>query len=167
MSDGDSLRGVIVQCVDSALARDVAIQPMSIVVAAQRERPDLFVAESERLVTAAALAIAKRVLRSYADDADDEEEQVALPGLSLPAAIAVPEDGGGYYYVPAERATWSDLQAGREVRQANVGRAQGKLDRYDETCAMLRPYMEPFATRTVAEAVPLLATGRRAACASV
>jgi hypothetical protein len=78
---------------------------------------------------------------------------MSFPGIEgLPSAIAIPADGGTYY-VRSDKATWSELLVGRQVRVENVQAAQAKLDAYDETLEALRPFMESDDRVTVAAAV--------------
>jgi hypothetical protein len=74
----------------------------------------------------------------------------------VPTAIAVPMEKGGFYYVRTDKATWSQLVAGEQVRAAKVERAAAKLDAYRESMAYLRPIMEQHPNLTVAEAVQIM-----------
>lgn len=95
--------------------------------------------------------IVRKSLRRMSNEG--EAEQLSLPGVSLPATIAVlDEESGQYEYVDAHVATWRDLESGRHERLRNVAAAQARLDEYDAALRELRPHMEGT-TRSVAEAL--------------
>ena len=56
----------------------------------------------------------------------------------------------------ADKATWSQLVAGEQVRTANLERGAAKLDAYRESMAYLGPIMEHHPDLTVAEAVHIM-----------
>jgi hypothetical protein len=124
-----------------------------VVGCAYRRHGDVFTSATQQMVEAAARDIVAKLMRDLTDD--DGPAQLSLPGLELPSAIAV-QHPDGTYYVRSDKATWSELLAGREIRTANVSAAQAKLDTYDESLDLLRPHMEGTA-RTVAEAARLIA----------
>src|SRR5690606_2007167 len=100
---------------------------------------DVFIQATEQMVQAAAKTIVAKLMRDLSED--DAPTQLSLPGLGLPSAIAV-QTAEGTYYVRSDKATWDELLAGRQIREANVSAAQAKLAAYDESCDLLRPYME-------------------------
>jgi len=114
--------------------------------------PELVDAQAERLVHSHIRHIAKRVLR---DISDEDEEQDSLPGLSLPVAIAVPDDEGEILYVRTDQATWAELQAGIWMRDMNIKRAMARRKTYLAALKRLQPYMEHDPTCTVADALRL------------
>lgn len=111
--------------------------------------PELVVAERDRLVYAAILRDIKQLAREEAENAS----QLSLFGF--PAVIAIPVPDDGYQYMQAGKAHWDDLVAGLTVREANVSRAQAKVDTYREALDRAQPVMENT-DRTLAEAVALL-----------
>jgi hypothetical protein len=124
-------------------------------VAARAERlhAELIEAESMELVRQRIKDIVKKLLRDLAEDEDSEQAQQALPGLKLPSAIAVRRTDDAIYYVRADMATWSELQAGLAEREQNIVRAVIRRDQFQETVDRLRPWMEHDPACTVAEAL--------------
>ena len=104
-------------------------------------------------------AISKELLRGMGET----EEQVALPGLGLPAAIAIRREDKSVYYVRSDKARWSELRSGRQEREQHVSASQARLDEYDTALDRLRPIMENDPNITVAEAVRKLAQEKTAA----
>lgn len=120
-----------------------------IAAAAEATHPDLISAESERLVHSAVRREVKDVLRSMSED---DDAQLALPGLDFPSRLAVRDAAGAVVYVDTHVATWADLEAAEAERARHVAAASAKLDSFRRGKSRLRPYMgEP--TVTVAEAV--------------
>lgn len=149
-----SLHSILHDCANALLDEQQHVEAGEVVLCAQQRYGDVFIAEQERLVFQAAARIAKSIMRDMAMDDDD---QLSLPGINLPSAIAVPhENEDGYYYVRTDKACWSELEAGRELRVSNVRRAQQKLDQYDEALLRLQPIMEHEPDLTVADAVERL-----------
>ena len=101
------------------------------------------------MVLAAAKTIVAKLMRDLTDD--DGQQTLGFTDLELPSAIAV-QHPDGTYYVRSDKANWDELMAGRALRESNVVAAQAKLDAYDESCDLLRPYMDGTG-RTVADAV--------------
>lgn len=104
-------------------------------------------------------ALARDGLRRKVKDlfrrlSEDDAAQLAIPGLKLPTAIAVPSTEA-VLYVRADMATWPQLLAGRSVRLNNVDAAQAKLKLYNLSLERLRGLMEDYPERTVAEALRL------------
>lgn len=112
--------------------------------------PDAFAVHGAALAMAGLKKRVKDALRQLEDDEDDS--QLALPGLHLPTAIAYEREDGGPGYVRTDQATWEQLVAGRVFRERNVIAAQAKLRQYDATLDRLRPYMETTSL-TVADAL--------------
>ncbi len=149
----NSLTGVLSQCAHEILDAGEKFTPAEVIECAQRDYPEVFEMETDRLVHNAAARIVKDLLRDLTQD--DEQSQLALPGFRLPSAIFV-RTGDGDYYIATRRARWHELKAGEEERVRNVQAAQVKLDQYRDSMERLQPHMEPFPERTVADAVELL-----------
>tara|TARA_R110002110_G_scaffold283280_1_gene497544 strand:+ start:1075 stop:1551 length:477 start_codon:yes stop_codon:yes gene_type:complete len=90
--------------------------------------------ESRGLVFNAVLKLLKGIAKKTADDSG----QLELFGF--PSVIAIPSDDG-YVYIRATAATFDKLKAGCVIRQANVDRAQIKLDLFKEAIAKVEPVM--------------------------
>ena len=148
-----NVRTVLRECATDLLDTEPNVTVAQVVGCAYRRHGDVFAAASQQMVEAAARDIVAKLMRDLTDD--DGPSQLSLPGLELPSAIAV-QHPDGTYYVRSDKATWTELLAGREIREANVSAAQAKLDTYDESLDVLRPHMEGSG-RTVAEAVRLIA----------
>ena len=118
-------------------------------------RPEVVHNHQEYLIYKAAKEAAKRALSARSDEPSDDT-QLSLPGLHLPAAIAVPLDDGTYEYVAAHKATWQHLVAGREERVKNVVRAQDRLDEYERVMERLASLMEDDPSMTVGKAVEII-----------
>ena len=114
---------------------------------------DVFEREQEHLLMEAADRIAKAIMKELSEN---DQPTLSLFGLAVPTAIAVPMERGSFYYVRADKATWSQLVAGEQVRTANVERAAAKLDAYRESMGYLRPLMEQNPHLTVAQAVQII-----------
>lgn len=148
-----NVRSVLRECAVDLLDTEPNVTVAQVVGCAYRRHGDVFTTATQQMVEAAARDIVAKLMRDLTDD--DGPAQLSLPGLELPSAIAV-QHPDGTYYVRSDKATWSELLAGREVREANVAAAQAKLDTYDESLDLLRPHMEGT-ERTVAEAARLIA----------
>lgn len=144
-----NVTAVLRECATDLLETEPNVTVEQVVGCAYRRHGDAFAEAQQQMVLAAARAIVAKLMR---DLTDDDADQLALPGLALPSAIAIPAPDGTYY-VRSDKATWDELVAGREVRVANVSAAQTKLDAYDESVETLRPFMENDPTITVADAV--------------
>lgn len=151
-----NLTDAIRECAIDLLETEDKVTIEHLVDCAELRHPDAFLAARERLVAEAARRMAKKVLRDLSED-DEDPAQLTLPGLPLPSALAVPDKSGAFYYVRTDKATWAEVVAGREVRDANVQRAQAKLDNYDDALDALRPLMEHDPTMTVAQAARMMA----------
>jgi hypothetical protein len=146
-----NLTDAIRECAVDLLETEDKVTIEHLVDCAELRHPDAFLAARDKLVAEAARRKAKRVLRDLSED-DDDPAQLAIPGLPLPSAIAVPDKTGAYYYVRTDKATWGEVVAGRDVRDRNLQRAQAKLDNYDDALDALRPLMESDPLITVAAA---------------
>jgi hypothetical protein len=149
-----NVRAVLRECATDLLETEPNVTVAQVVGCAYRRHGDVFTSATQQMVEAAARDIDAKMMRDLSDD--DGVAQLSLPGLELPSAIAV-QHPDGTYYVRSDKATWDELLAGRQVREANVSAAQAKLDTYDESLDVLRPHMEGT-ERTVADAVRLLAS---------
>lgn len=146
-----SVNAVLRECAVDLLETEPKVTVEQIVGCAYRRHGDEFAAKAEQMVLASARTIVANLLRDLTDD--DGDEQLAFDGFGgLPSAIAV-QSPDGTYYVRADKATWPELLAGRDIRAENVARAQVRLDAYDSTLDMLRPLMESNPSLTVAQAV--------------
>lgn len=134
-----NVRAVLRECATDLLDTEPHVTVAQVVGCAYRRHGDVFVAASQQMVEAAARDIVSKLMRDLTDD--DAPSQLSLPGLELPSAIAV-QHPDGTYYVRSDKATWTELLAGRAIREANVSAAQAKLDIYDESLDVLRPHME-------------------------
>lgn len=116
---------------------------------------DLIESHQEWLVYDAAKKAAKYALTRRTEEAADDT-QLSLPGLHLPAAIAIPLDDGTYKHVASHKATWQHLSAGRDERVKNVVRAQERLDEYERVMERLAPLMSDDPSMTVGTAVEII-----------
>ena len=147
-----SITSILRECATDLLETEDKVGVEQVVTCAYRRHADQFAQASEAMVLDAARRIVRGLLR---DLSSDDNEQLSFPSMAgLPSAIAV-QTPDGTYYVRQDKATWSELQAGRDVRAENVTRAQAKLDAYDDVLDALRPYMEGT-DRSVADAVALM-----------
>jgi hypothetical protein len=143
-----NITSVLRECAADLLDTEPNVTVEQVVGCAYRRHGDAFTEASQQMVLASARSIVANLMRDLADDND----QLQLPGIEgLPSAIAV-QTPDGTYYVRADKARWPELQSGRDLRLSNVERAQAKLDAYDETLEVLRPYMERDDELTVAGA---------------
>lgn len=143
-----TVRSILRDCATDLLDTEPNVTVDQVVGCAYRRHGDEFAQASQQMVLAAARDIVAKLMRDLTDD--DSPDQLSLPGLELPSAIAV-QHPDGTYYVRSDKATWIELIAGRNLREANVSAAQAKLDAYDESLDLLRPHMEGT-ERTVADA---------------
>lgn len=146
-----SVRSILRECVTDLLETEPNVTVDQVVDCAYRRHGDAFTAEAEQLILRAARTEVAKLMRDLTDD----DEQQTLPGVSLPSAIAV-RTANGTYYVRADKARWHELLAGRELRSDNVAAAQVKLDAYDDTVDLLRPYMAEHPDVTVAAALRVM-----------
>lgn len=149
-----SLKSILYDAATSLLESRAQVEARDVVRKARMLHADVFEREQERLVLEAAGRIAKAIMKELSEN--DQPPLLSLSGLAVPTAIAVPKENGGFYYVRTDKATWTQLVAGEQVRTANLGRAAAKLDAYRESMAYLRPIMEANPNLTVAEAVQLM-----------
>jgi hypothetical protein len=143
-----SVNSVLRECASDLLETEPTVTVEQVVACAYRRHGDVFESEAERLVLQSARTIVAKLMRELTED----DDQQTLPGLNLPSAIAV-RTVDGTYYVRADKATWTELLAGRELRTDNVTAAQVKLDAYNNTLDVLRPYMEHRPEVCLAEAL--------------
>jgi hypothetical protein len=148
-----NVHAVLRECATDLLSTEPHVTVDQVVGCAYRRHGDAFADAQHAMVLAAARTIVAKLMRDLSDD--DGQQTFDLGDLELPSAIAV-QHPDGTYYVRADKATWDELMAGREVRTANVVAAQAKLAAYDESCDVLRPFMEGT-ERTVADAARIIA----------
>lgn len=134
------LRNILRECANHLFEIQDVVHPDQIVECARRGYPQVFTIETERLVMDAARRLAKQLLRDQAND-DEDETQPRLPGISLPSAIAIPENDE-YVYVRSDKATLSQLEAGETIRLHNVEAAVAALDRYRASVIRLKPHFD-------------------------
>lgn len=149
-----SITSILRDCATDLLETEPTVTVDQVVGCAYRRHGHEFAEHAEQLVLASARTIVRDLMRNLADE--DETDQLVLPGMALPSAICV-QTPDGTYYVRTDKATWPELIAGREVRATNVDRARSKLAAYDESLEKLRDVMEGYNTRTVADALSILA----------
>lgn len=149
-----TFKSILYDAATSLLESRDRVEARDVVQKARMLHADVFEREQERLVMEAAGRIAKAIMKELSEN--DQPPLLSLSGLAVPTAIAVPEENGGFYYVRTDKATWSHLVAGEQVRTCNVDRAAAKLDAYRESMAYLRPIMEQHPHLTVAEAVQIM-----------
>lgn len=148
-----NVTAVLRECATDLLDTEDHVTVEQVVGCAYRRHGDTFAEASEQMVLASARSIVAKLMR---DLADNDDEQLAFPGLAgLPSAIAVPTEHGTYY-VRSDKATWNELLVGRKLRADNVEAAQAKLAAYDETIEVLRPFMEADESLTVAGAMAVI-----------
>lgn len=147
-----NVRAVLRECATDLLDTEPHVTVEQVVACAYRRHGDVFAEQARAMVLASARTIVANLMRDLTDD--DDQQVLDLGGLELPSAIAV-QHPEGTYYVRADKATWVELMAGRSIREANVSAAQAKLAAYDESCELLRPFMEDT-HRTVADAARLM-----------
>lgn len=149
-----SVHSILRTCATDLLDTEPTVTVEQVVNCAYRRHGGEFTDAAEKLILASARAIVANLMRDLSSDEGDA--QLTLPGLDLPSALAIPAPSGTYY-VRTDKATWTELVLGREVRAENVDRAQAKLDAYDESLETLRPVMEDDPTLSVADALDRLA----------
>lgn len=149
-----NVHAVLRECAADLLDTEPNVTVEQIVGCAYRRHGDAFAEHAQQLVLASARTIVAKLLRDLTAD-EDGDEQLSFGFVGLPSAICV-QHPDGTYYVRADKATWPELLAGRDVRVDNVARAQVKLDAYNDTLDLLRPVMEANPTLTVSEAVARL-----------
>jgi len=148
-----SLTSILSTCAHRILdAGDGKFTPAEVIECAQRDYPEMFDQERDRMAFREAGRIVKDILRGLTQN---DSDQLALPGFRLPSAIFVRTPDGDYY-TATRKAVWHELKAGEEERVRNVEAAQAKLDQFRDSMERLQPLMEPFPERTVEEAVELL-----------
>jgi len=144
-----SLQAIVRESVDAVFVSQGRLLTEDVSQYALTHYGDDLAEESDRLVRQALRNLIKKAL---AESNDEDTFQLSLPGLRLPASIAVPS-GEGFYYVRTDLATWEELEAGYSVRVANVAAADEKRRQYLEAKDYLRPLMEGWPARTVREAL--------------
>lgn len=129
----------------------------TIVDEVKRRAPTVIAVERERLINNAIAHEARALMRAWSEGSS---EQLALPGLMFPHAIAVRSEGGPVNYISIKRADWQDVQAGKAERLHNIVSAQQRFDQYVASMARLSPWMDTFiapdgqsAAQTVQEAI--------------
>jgi hypothetical protein len=163
-----TIHGVLAESALVLLEQQRLVWPREVVLRAWDLHAELFELEQRRLVMQAAEREAKAIMKDLTEDDEEEEDasswrQLTLRGLALPTAIALPDHGGddgAFPYVRTDKATWSDLVAGGEIRDRNIERAQAKRDAYWESVDYLRPVMEKQPNLTVAEALRIIRPGQ-------
>ena len=153
-----SVKAAISECVDIVLEGNDRATVDDIVSCAWERAADALYEHANELAWRQVRAIVKSIMRERTSD-DDQLDQLSIPGLGFPSAIAIPTGANEFEYVRWDKATWDDLVAGREIRVANITNAQRQLDRYDESLERVRPVMEGSAL-TGGEAWKLLAARR-------
>ena len=149
-----TLMSILYDAATSLLESRDRVEGRDVVQKARMLHADIFEREQERLLMEAAGRIAKAIMKELSEN--DQPPLLSLSGLAVPTAIAVPKEKGGFYYVRTDKATWSQMLVGEQVRAANVERAAAKLDAYRESVGYLRPAMEGHPNRTVAEAMQII-----------
>lgn len=144
-----NVHAVLRECAADLLNTEPNVTVDQVVGCAYRRHGDAFNEAQQAMVLAAAKTIVAKLMRDLTDD--DGQQTLGFTDLELPSAIAV-QHPDGTYYVRSDKANWDELMAGRALRESNVVAAQAKLDAYDESCDLLRPYMDGTG-RTVADAV--------------
>lgn len=156
MSEPATLHAALIEVAEHQISRPGARPTINdIVDVAEAQYPQLVAAQGEHLVRQQMGRIVRDALRQSARTS----AQLALPGLKLPSAIAVRENGSDVYYVATRQATWAELQAGETERVENVTSAQASLDEYREGLRILEPVMSDDLTLTVVDAVDKLLGG--------
>lgn len=150
-----TVNAVLRECAVDLLDTEPHVTVEKVVDCAYTRYGDTFREHAEAMVLASARTMVAKLMRDLTEDDDAEQLQFAGFG-GLPSAICV-QTPDGTYYVRADKATWPELVAGRDVRAENVQRAQARLSAYDETMDALRPLMESDPSLTVADAVSLMA----------
>lgn len=150
-----TVHAVLRECAVDLLETEPHVTVEKVVDCAYHRHGETFRQHAESMVLSAARAIVAKLMRDLTEDDDTEQLQFAGFG-GLPSAICV-QTPDGTYYVRADKATWSELLSGRDVRAENVQRAQARLSAYDETMDALRPVMEANPALTVADAVARMA----------
>jgi hypothetical protein len=162
-----TIHGVLAESALVLLDQQRLVWPREVVLRAWDLHAELFQLEQRRLIMQAAERLAKAIMKDLTEDDEEDDasswRQLTLRGLALPTAIALPDQGGddgAFPYVRTDKATWSDLVAGGEIRDRNVERAQAKRDAYWESVDYLRPIMEKQPHLTVAEALRIIRPGQ-------
>ena len=108
--------------------------------------PDAMEGWGKQLLQQALHVRIKAIMSRHADidgiDTGKSAEQLGLPGMAPPAALAIELDDGCVEYVAYSNATWDDLEAAYETRTQNVERAQAKQRDHHDKMAFLRPVMQ-------------------------
>lgn len=129
-------------------------EPADVRTQLMHDHPQIIRDHFEHLGNRQLLNEIKSILRAWSEDDHTSNDQMTLPGIALPTAIAIPaENESGYVYRSTSSATFEDLLAAEHVRLKNVERAQARLDQFRESLETLRPYMEHDRLVTVADAI--------------
>lgn len=137
-----------------------------LVAYAMKNHGDLFLLESNHLITKATLRQAKDFMKSVgAQDTNedvDSQNQIdlplgILPGMRPPRTLVVEtEQPGRYCHVRYDVATWEDMVAARHEKEKNIEHAILRRDDHLRKMDALAPYLETTPGRTIAEACELL-----------
>lgn len=150
MGEPLNITSIIRECALDLLETEPKVSAEHVVKCAYGRHPEVFAEEAEAMALTSARKIAASIMRSFSED--DSGDQLTMPGLGFPTAIAVVTPDGNYF-VRADKAVWAEVEAGEQQRVSNVDRAVAKLDAYREGKEIVRPYMEPDPLCTVAQAV--------------
>ncbi len=147
-----TLRSVSREVIEECLERGTEVGVDHMITVARTRHSDLFATESERLLMQAL----RREFKSLLDDMSKTSEQLVIPGINLPAALALPRDGK-VKYKRIDKANWSDLVLGRAVRYQHIVASQASLDEYDRSMEHLAPIMKQDPDILVGDAIRELA----------
>lgn len=134
-----NVRSVLRECALDLLETESKVSAEHVVRCAYQRHGAVFSDATDKMVRDLARRMAADIMRGLSDD--DGGDQLTIPGLGFPTAIAVVTPDGTYW-VRADKATWNELKAGRQQRLDNVNAAVRKLDSYDEGMETVRPHME-------------------------
>ncbi len=112
-----------------------------IVAQARQLHPDVFEQYGEALALKGASTMVKHLLREATEISQDQEDQLYLPGMDAPLAIAF-EQEGEYKYVATLKAKWPHLEKALVERELNIERAIAQRDDWELKLDYLRPVME-------------------------
>jgi hypothetical protein len=118
----------------------------------------------QQLMLKAALRAAKDWMREHSSLTEEDLTSAnqpelplgILPGYRPPMALAVLVKDGEYEYVRYDCATWADLEGALIERTLNIERAIARKQDHVEKMYALRPYLQGYPERTVAEACELM-----------
>ena len=124
-----TIREVLKESIHLHLAGGDPVGIDGIVSHAKRLHPDVFEQYGEVLALKGASAMVKHLLREATEISQDQEDQLYLPGMDAPLAIAF-EERGEYRYIATRKAKWPHLEKALVERELNIGarhRATGRL----------------------------------------